>query len=101
MSRRRTARHLERLQVLRLLQGSGDFLGRGFRQRAVFQQSDDFADEFLVVLGELLAAANGLVFEPFQNVGIVGAAAMRGLRLVRRRQWWRVTKAALFLSSRS
>src|SRR5688572_18814530 len=42
---------------------------------------DDFANELFVVLGKLMAAANSFILEPFQNVGVIRTAAMRGCGL--------------------
>ena len=65
----------ERLNFI--LQFCGEFLGSAFGQRAFLQKPDDFADKFLIVFSELRTAADFLRLEPFQNVSVVGAAAMR------------------------
>ena len=58
--------NIERLDLL--FQRIGDFLGGALGQRAVFEQSNDFADEFLVILGELRTAADFFCPQPFQKV---------------------------------
>jgi len=59
-----------------------DFLGGALGQRAIFEKLNDFADEFLIVVGELRTTADFFCPQPFQNSRGVAVTAMRQLGLL-------------------
>ena len=60
-----------------LFQCIGDFLGGALGQRAVIEKLNDFADEFLIIVGELRTAADFFCPQPLQNSRGVAVATMR------------------------